>query len=60
LDVVTIGVVAAADVDVQTLRVRITTEFAKVGLSDPRVDIETLHDSRQVWSRWLRDFPRTD
>ena len=53
---VTIGLVAAAAVDVQTLRTRITAGLAEVGLTEPRVDIETLHELPRQASGKLKRF----
>ena len=53
---VTIGLVAAAVVDVETLRTSITAGLAEVGLTDPRVDIETLDELPRQSSGKLKRF----
>jgi phenylacetate-coenzyme A ligase PaaK-like adenylate-forming protein len=55
-DGVTIDLVAAATVDIQTLRTRIATGLAEIGLTDPRVDIETVDELPRQASGKLKRF----
>ena len=55
-DGVNIDLVAAAVVDVETLRTRITAGLAEVGLTEPRVDIETLNELPRQASGKLKRF----
>ena len=55
-DGATIGLVEAAVVDGETLRASIAAALAGVGLTDPRVDIETLHELPRQASGKLKRF----
>ena len=52
----TIGLVTVGPVDVQTLRTRITAGLAALGLTDPRVDIETVPELPREASGKLKRF----
>ena len=53
---VTIGLVATGGVDVQTIRTTITAGLAEIGLTEPRVDIETLDELPRQASGKLKRF----
>ena len=53
---VTIGLVTVGPVDAEALRTRIAAGLAAVGLTEPRVDIETVHELPRQASGKLKRF----